>query len=59
MEPKKTKMNWVKLLTNESFVGSICLALLGVAAIIVGYKEGAVGAITGIAGMLKNAQGQD
>lgn len=51
--------SWVRLLTNESFVGCISLVILGVAAAFFGYKEGLAVTIGGIAGLLKGQQGQD
>ena len=49
----------VKLLTNESFIGTSALTVLGIVALVYGHIEIAGVAIGGIAAMLRGAVGQD
>jgi hypothetical protein len=58
MEEQK-KRPWVRILTNESFIGCACLTILGCVAAGFGYKEALLVAAGGIAGMLKNMPGQE
>lgn len=59
MEEQKQKPSLVKMLTNQSFTFSVCITVLGCVAMVVGYKEGAVAAISGLAGMMQQQRGED